>query len=87
MKVGKSEVLGSIEDDGIGIPEEQISTLLTDDAQKPSGLFHGIGLSNVNSRIRGKFGREYGLQIESEPGSYTRIFLTLPYITGSEQEV
>ena len=77
----------TMEDDGIGIPEEQISTLLTDDAQKPSGLFHGIGLSNVNSRIRGKFGREYGLQIESEPGSYTRIFLTLPYITGSEQEV
>ena len=77
----------TMEDDGIGIPEEQIPSLLTEDAQKPSGLFHGIGLSNVNSRIRGKFGEGYGLQIESEPGSFTRILLTLPFITEGEQEV
>ena len=77
----------TMEDDGIGIPEEQIPSLLTENAQKPSGLFHGIGLSNVNSRIRGKFGEGYGLQIESEPGSFTRILLTLPFITEGEQEV
>lgn len=76
----------SLEDDGVGIPAEQIESLLTENGQKPSGLFRGIGLSNVNSRIRRKFGPQYGLRIESELGSFTRILLELPFLTEPEQE-
>ena len=83
----QDNVVITLEDDGVGIPKEQIPALLSDDAQKPSGLFRGIGLSNVNSRIRRKFGPDYGLDIESVPGSFTRITLRIPYVTDAEQEV
>lgn len=85
--VEQDTVIITLEDNGVGIPEAQIPMLLSDNAQKPSGLFRGIGLSNVNSRIRRKFGQEYGLDIESVPGSFTRIILRIPYVTDTEQEV
>lgn len=79
-------VIITLEDDGVGIPQEQIPALLSDNAQRPSGLFRGIGLSNVNSRIRRIFGPAYGLDIESVPGSFTRIILRIPFVTDAEQE-
>ena len=40
---------------------------------------NGIGLRNVDQRIVMSYGPEYGIQIESQEGSYTRIIMTLPY--------
>ncbi len=40
----------------------------------------GIGLHNVKDRIKLTFGDEYGLKIESEPGSYTKITVNIPRI-------
>lgn len=39
----------------------------------------GIGLRNVHQRIQLYYGKEYGLFVESEEGSYTRIVLRIPY--------
>lgn len=44
----------------------------------PSG---GVGLFNVNRRIKLNFGEEYGLHITSSPVSGTEVTLTLPIIT------
>ena len=33
----------------------------------------GIGLRNVNARIKNLYGKEYGIQIRSEEGKYTEI--------------
>ena len=41
----------------------------------------GIGLMNVDRRIKLNHGKEYGLQIDSELGEYTRVIYTLPIIT------
>lgn len=38
----------------------------------------GIGLENVNGRIKLFFGQQYGLTMESEYESYTKIKLTIP---------
>ncbi|NBC72979.1 sensor histidine kinase [Paenibacillus sacheonensis] len=39
---------------------------------------NGIGLRNVDQRLVMSYGTEYGIQIESQEGSYTRIIMTLP---------
>lgn len=38
----------------------------------------GIGLSNVDGRMRAAFGDDYGLRIESSPGSGTEVVMTVP---------
>jgi two-component system LytT family sensor kinase len=57
-----------VEDDGIGIPEAKLATLLE----------HGIGVSNVNERLKVLFGNEYRMWIESQPGRGTRIQIEVP---------
>ena len=57
-----------VEDDGVGIPESKLATLLD----------HGIGVSNVNERMKVLFGNEYRMWIDSHPGSGTRIQIEAP---------
>jgi two-component system LytT family sensor kinase len=58
----------SVEDDGVGIPEAKLTTLLD----------HGIGVSNVNERLKVLFGNEYRMWIDSPPGEGTRIQIEMP---------
>ncbi|HSU58473.1 MAG TPA: histidine kinase, partial [Bryobacteraceae bacterium] len=54
-----------IEDDGAGIPESKLATLFES----------GIGVSNVNERLRVLFGPGYRLVIDSTPGQGTRTLI------------
>jgi two-component system, LytTR family, sensor kinase len=58
----------SIEDDGVGIPEAKLGTLLQ----------QGIGVSNVNERLRVLFGRSYRLTVESKQGQGTQTVIEIP---------
>jgi len=57
-----------VEDDGVGIPEDRLATVLE----------HGIGVGNVNERLRVLFGSEYGMWIDSRPGEGTRVRIESP---------
>ncbi len=57
-----------VEDDGVGIPEEKLATVLD----------QGIGVSNVHERLKVLFGNEYRMWIESEPGQGTRVQIEVP---------
>jgi two-component system LytT family sensor kinase len=57
-----------IEDDGVGIPEAEMATLLE----------RGIGVSNVNERLKVLFGADYRMWIDSKPGQGTRIEIEVP---------
>ena len=57
-----------VEDDGVGIPEAKLATLLD----------HGIGVSNVNERLKVLFGSDYRMWIDSQPGRGTRIQIEVP---------
>jgi two-component system LytT family sensor kinase len=57
-----------VEDDGVGIPEARLATVLE----------HGIGVGNVNERLRVLFGSEYGMWIDSRPGEGTRVRIESP---------
>ena len=64
-----------VEDNGVGMTEEQAARLLTD-SDRRSGLW-GIGLRHVHELIRLYWGERSGLTVESEPGRGTRVVLTM----------
>ncbi len=68
----------TIEDNGIGMSNEQISSILSVETGAGSGLLPSIGLRSVNERLRLAFGDKYGLSIESMQGHYTKMSLLLP---------
>lgn len=73
-----------VTDNGIGMTEEEISCLLTDNIRtQKSGS--GVGLMNVNNRIQILFGKEYGLVIESEPDEGTTVSVCIPAVPYTEE--
>ena len=54
--------------DGVGIPEAKLATLFE----------QGIGVSNVNERLKVLFGDEYRMWIDSRPGEGTSTGIELP---------
>lgn len=77
------DVYIDIRDNGMGIPEDTLATLLTDKARS-RGKGSGIGLWNVNQRISLYFKGDYGLEIESELDEGTLVRIHLPKITLEE---
>lgn len=72
-----------VEDNGPGMPEEQVEHLLTG-GEKARKKGSGIGLKNVNQRIQLYFGTQYGLEIESEPDEGTVVRIHIPKTTEEE---
>ena len=72
-----------VEDDGIGIKPETMAALQSAlDGTLESGLQigkNGIGIVNVHKRFQVRYGMEYGLTLQSEPGAYTEALLTMPF--------
>ena len=64
-------------DDGIGMDNQTVRTLLDkNDDQKEH--FTGIGVNNVDDRMKLIYGQNYGIFIESERGEGTKIILCFP---------
>lgn len=70
----EDKLLIIIQDDGIGIPDTELHRIL----QEGYGKGSGIGLSNVNGRIKSIFGPEYGVKVESNINQGTRVNIILP---------
>ena len=75
----------TITDNGLGMSEDMVETLLSKDFV-PSKKGSGIGVKNVNERIKLYFGSEYGLKVESEPDEGTKITIHLPAIVYGEKD-
>ena len=71
------KIVFEVEDNGVGMTEEQCQEIL----QKDSGDKAGIGIKNVNDRIKIYFGEEYGITIRSELDEGTCVTITMPKIT------
>lgn len=61
----------TVSDDGPGIPSDKLERLFSADGGS------GIGLWNINSRLRKIFGR--GLSVKSEAGKGTEVTFTIPF--------
>jgi two-component system, LytTR family, sensor kinase len=68
-----SEALISVEDDGAGIDPDAVRRTL---AGRPDG--DGVGLGNVDVRLRQVYGDDYGLVVETAPGAGTKVSLRIP---------
>lgn len=78
-----------VSDNGLGMTKEQVKGMFTDKPHVKSGSGSGIGVRNVNERIRLYFGQEYGLSIESEldEGTVVTIHMrAVPYAETAERE-
>ena len=65
-----------VTDDGSGIDPERVPALL-------AGAGGGIGLSNVDARLRATFGDRYALRVESQVGTGTTAVMTVPNLRGA----
>lgn len=68
----------AVTDDGVGMTEEEAKALFRLEEQTDRSSMSGIGVANVNRRLKLAYGREYGLSVESVKGSYTRLSVRLP---------
>ena len=75
------DILITVSDNGIGMTKEQCGKILAKD-RSDSG---GIGVKNVNDRLKIYFGEKYGLSIESELDVGTTVTVRIPKIDKEAQ--
>ena len=84
IKVFKEEnnVIIEVSDMGIGMSQEKLNELIrsiNSKEQISDDKEHGRALYNVQQRIKMYFGKEYGLQIFSQEGAYTKVSICIPF--------
>lgn len=70
------DILFKVSDDGIGMAPEQVAELLKNEPSDRTG----IGIKNVNDRLRIYFGPQYGLSIDSVPDEGTVVTIRMPCV-------
>ncbi|MHC1746109.1 MAG: LytS/YhcK type 5TM receptor domain-containing protein [Negativicutes bacterium] len=63
-----------VEDDGQGIPKDDMNQIF----EHGFGKGAGVGLTNVNERLKNIYGQQYALRIDSVEGKGTIIYVTIP---------
>lgn len=74
------EVHFTVEDNGVGMEEEELRKLQEEIKKPCKDTEKGFGLANVNERIRMNFGTEYGMRIDSARGKGTRVEIAIPAV-------
>ena len=70
-----------VEDNGVGMSEEQCQKILCKERSDSSG----IGVKNVNDRLKIYFGEKYGLTVKSELDVGTVMTARIPKRAKEEQ--
>jgi two-component system, LytTR family, sensor kinase len=74
-RVRDGHAIIEVTDDGMGMSEERLA----------AALGGGIGLSNVNERLRTIYGAHYELKVKSLPGAGTSVSLEIPELAIPER--
>ncbi|MFC5447780.1 sensor histidine kinase [Paenibacillus aestuarii] len=79
-RVADTSLFLTVEDNGVGMTQQQADQLLNREVRKESvpGVT-SIGIHNVHERIRLYYGTEYGLRYESALGAGTKAIVHIPY--------
>ena len=77
IKKAENWIHFQVKDNGVGMSEEM---------QRNQSAFRGLGIYNVNERLKKHFGEASMLNIESQPGEGTKIFFKIPVITEAPLE-
>ena len=76
------DILFRVRDNGVGMSQEQVDAILEQDPEDRTG----IGIRNVNDRLRIYFGAPYGLNITSELDVGTCVEIRMPKVREGEYE-
>ena len=78
------QIIFVVTDNGVGMSKETIPRLFQEKKNEEKLRFSGMGIGNVNKRIKLMMGNEYGLSINSEKDVFTSVTVTLPLIRKDE---
>lgn len=70
------DILFTVEDNGAGMDQEQIRAVMSKERSDRAG----IGVKNVDDRLKIYFGPRYGIAIESAPDEGTRVLILMPKV-------
>lgn len=76
------DILFCVEDNGVGMSQEQIVSIMEHGPKDRTG----IGIRNVNDRLKIYFGKEYGLHITSQLDVGTRVEIRMPKVKEGHYE-
>lgn len=82
VEISKNLII-TIQDDGIGMNDEKLQELLRNlnlNEEHKKSDSKGIGLRNIQERIKLNFGEEYGINILSSEEVGTTVIIEIPYI-------
>ncbi|OPH50409.1 hypothetical protein BC351_07035 [Paenibacillus ferrarius] len=82
-KKQRDQLIITITDNGKGMKQPTMEALLQ--TKKVESLC-GIGIANVNDRIRLNYGEPYGLEIDSELGVGTEVIVVLPLLPNNPDQ-
>lgn len=71
VKLDQASICITIEDNGVGMPEDKLATLLNENGEK-----RGVGLANIDQRLKKIYGT--GLTVLSKQGQGTKVIMKLP---------
>ena len=77
-----ADILIEVEDNGVGMTAAQCEAIL----QKERSDSRGIGIKNVNDRLKIFFGERYGITIRSELDAGTCVTVRLPRVEKEDRE-
>ncbi len=80
------KIVFCVEDDGVGMDEGTLRLLNNNLMNGADGEMFGIGLRNVNERIRLHYGSAFGLRVFSELGRGTRVILRIDDLSDARVE-
>ncbi|WP_233568191.1 sensor histidine kinase [Cohnella faecalis] len=87
--VGEENIIRvTIQDNGIGVTSEKLERIRRN-LERPENASEesSLGLYSVNERLKLMYGKEYGVEIWSEPAVGTTVILWFPYSQGSDSHV
>lgn len=76
-KIQNDLAVFTIIDNGVGISEDRIQDIINEQIRTES-THTGLGLMTVHKRIQHIYGLEYGIEIHSQVGSGTKIYVRFP---------
>lgn len=76
-----------VEDNGAGMDAEALQRLQKAPKKRSKNAMSGIGVSNVDARLKLAYGAQYGLHYESEKGLFTRVTVRIPLRRGMDTDV
>lgn len=77
------DVVFTVEDNGVGMTKEQCESILHKEVKGQTG---GIGIKNVNDRVKIYFGEQYGMTIESKLDEGTKVSIRMPKLKEDSYE-